>query len=372
MGRFHLVVRCLLLAAATVVSGPAFAQLGLPGLPGGSSSTVTQPLEMSCEGVDAIACKSVGRLEYVGVCDDDDGDGVCNRDDRCPETPAETPVFLDGCHLTADQPAVLTGVRFEFDSARLRPESRVVLDQAVAVLGEQTGVYVSIDGHTDAKGGEAYNQRLSYARARSVFDYFRAAGIDTARLVYRGFGESRPVAPNQHEDGSDNPAGRALNRRVELTVVDEIEFQSIRSDNRARATSPVAPATESYEVSYEAEATVEADESDVAPVEEEEPSVEEEPSADEEPSAENSVEDSESPDSDVQEQGSVQAASAGQEDLDEDEAGETGSDSGDSSSDDNVSDDMGSEESASDTADSAEAEEENDDYGEWDDLDYLD
>lgn len=364
MGRFHHVVRCLVLAAGVAAVGPIYAQPGLPGLPGGGSSTVTGPLEMSCDGVDAIACKSVGRLEYVGICDDDDGDGVCNRDDRCADTPADTPVFLDGCHLSANQPAVLTGVRFEFDSARLRPESRTVLEQALTVLRDQSGVFVSIDGHTDAKGGEAYNQRLSYARARSVFDYFRQAGIDTARLVYRGFGESRPVEPNRLEDGSDNPAGRARNRRVELTVVDEIEFQSIRTENRSRATvstdySASADRRSDQADSDDYDATDEATPSEDARSVSEEPSANQEPSAGEEPSAN-------------QEPSAGEEPSAG----DPDASAEASSEQDSSLSDDNEQS-ADAEPSADDTTDSDDmdsetAEDDRDEYGEWDDLDYLD
>lgn len=354
MGRFHHVVRCFALAVGLFVMSPLHAQPGLPGLPGGGSSTIIGPLEMSCDGVDAIACKSVGRLEYVGVCDDSDGDGVCNSDDRCADTPAGTPVFLDGCHLSAEQPAILSGVRFEFDSARLRPESRSVLDQALAVLKEQSDVYVSIDGHTDAKGGEAYNQRLSYARARSVFDYFRQAGMDTDRLVYRGFGESRPIEPNQLADGSDNPAGRAVNRRVELTVVDAIEFESIRSENRSRASAPDRYSSAPLPIEKEA---------DVAEAEAETPVqqdavVSEEPAVDDE----QSPGEAEPPVASEEPSAASEEPSAASEKLSA-ENSEPSADQSEPS--------MDEPEPASSSAEST-SDNNTDDYGEWDDLDYLD
>ena len=70
-----------------------------------------------------------------------------------------------------------------------------------------------------AIGTDAYNQGLSERRARAVYDYLTGNGIDASRLVGpNGYGESRPIAPNTNPDGSDNPEGRAQNRRTELNV----------------------------------------------------------------------------------------------------------------------------------------------------------
>jgi len=77
---------------------------------------------------------------------------------------------------------------------------------------------VEIDGHTDSKGSDAYNIKLSEERARSVMDYLTQKGISADRMVAHGFGKSKPIAPNQKEDGNDNPTGRQLNRRVELKI----------------------------------------------------------------------------------------------------------------------------------------------------------
>ena len=72
-----------------------------------------------------------------------------------------------------------------------------------------------ISGHTDSRGSSTYNQELSQRRAQSVVDYLLKKGIDAERLKSKGFGESKPIAPN------DTKSGRLQNRRVEMKVVDE-------------------------------------------------------------------------------------------------------------------------------------------------------
>ena len=80
---------------------------------------------------------------------------------------------------------------------------------------------VRVEGHTDSKGSDAYNQRLSQRRAEAVVKYLSGKGIDRSRLESTGLGEGRPIAPNQNPDGSDNPIGRAKNRRTEFHVISQ-------------------------------------------------------------------------------------------------------------------------------------------------------
>ena len=108
---------------------------------------------------------------------------------------------------------MLRGVNFDFDKSAIRSDAAVILDEAVEILGEDRGVDVMVDGHTDAIGSDEYNLRLSLRRAQAVLDYLVRHGIERDRLESRGFGESRPVASNETEEG------RAQNRRVELRVV---------------------------------------------------------------------------------------------------------------------------------------------------------
>jgi outer membrane protein OmpA-like peptidoglycan-associated protein len=108
-------------------------------------------------------------------------------------------------------------VLFDFDKADLRPEAGAALEKVAAVLKSYPRASVAIDGHTDGKGGDQYNQRLSDRRAESVRRWLVSAGV-AVRMSARGWGKSRPVAANTKPDGSDDPAGRQKNRRVEITV----------------------------------------------------------------------------------------------------------------------------------------------------------
>ncbi|QOW19981.1 OmpA family protein [Lysobacter ciconiae] len=113
----------------------------------------------------------------------------------------------------------LRGVNFEFDKSNLRPDAVSVLNEAAQILQRYPELRVEVAGHTDSKGSDAYNQALSERRASAVYDYLTSNGVDAGRLVGpNGYGESRPIAPNTNPDGSDNPAGRAENRRTELNV----------------------------------------------------------------------------------------------------------------------------------------------------------
>ena len=109
---------------------------------------------------------------------------------------------------------VLRGVNFDFDKSEIRPDASVILDEAAAILSGKPDVQVRIEGHTDATGPEAYNQGLSERRADSVRTYLVEHGIAEAQLTSVGFGESNPISTN------DTREGRALNRRVELQVLE--------------------------------------------------------------------------------------------------------------------------------------------------------
>lgn len=112
----------------------------------------------------------------------------------------------------------LPDVLFEFDRADLtRDARRIVHDIADVLVRSGRGRQISIEGHTDSIGSQAYNQRLSQARAESVADALVSDGVNRRRLRTHGFGKTRPIAPNSSR-GRDNPAGRAKNRRVEVII----------------------------------------------------------------------------------------------------------------------------------------------------------
>jgi outer membrane protein OmpA-like peptidoglycan-associated protein len=109
-------------------------------------------------------------------------------------------------------------VFFDFDEHTLRPDARDTLAGVADQIREDGAVALSIEGHTDAVGSDTYNQDLSERRAATVKDLL-SSELDGVRMRTKGFGSTQPVAPNETEDGKDNPEGRALNRRVEITYV---------------------------------------------------------------------------------------------------------------------------------------------------------
>lgn len=108
---------------------------------------------------------------------------------------------------------------FEFDKADLTPAAEAQLQKAATLIRQAPPGGIQIVGHTDAKGDDAYNQRLSDARARTVADWFKAqVGVRQRDFAVSGQGETAPIAPNQTATGADDPLGRAKNRRVEVIL----------------------------------------------------------------------------------------------------------------------------------------------------------
>lgn len=110
-------------------------------------------------------------------------------------------------------------VLFDFDKADLRPAAQQTLHQAADIIWQKAKGTVRIEGHTDSKGNDAYNQKLSERRAASVKAWFTAKeGLGKVQFSTQGFGAKKPVAPNTKPDGSDDPEGRQKNRRVEIII----------------------------------------------------------------------------------------------------------------------------------------------------------
>lgn len=110
-------------------------------------------------------------------------------------------------------------VLFDFDKATIRPDAAEALRQTLTVIRYYKDAPIRIEGHTDSKGSEAYNQTLSEQRSQSVQQWLVSAGnVSASRLTTRGFGKLKPRAQNTQADGSDDPAGRQLNRRVEIVI----------------------------------------------------------------------------------------------------------------------------------------------------------
>jgi len=129
------------------------------------------------------------------------------EDIKIKETAGEVQI-----HLAAD-------VLFDFDKAEVLPKAQETLRQAAAVIREKAKGTVRIEGHTDSKGTDAYNQKLSEQRTNAVKDWLvKKEGLKNVKFETRGFGAKIPIAPNTKPDGSDNPEGRQKNRRVEIII----------------------------------------------------------------------------------------------------------------------------------------------------------
>ena len=148
--------------------------------------------------------------EVVPVSVDDDGDGVVNERDKCPNTLKGARVDGNGC--VVEQTLTIRDITFENNSARLTANAQRLMENVVAFLRSDSTARISISGHTDSVASDAYNMKLSRSRANEVRDYLVGYGIDASRLDAAGYGESRPVATNATAEG------RELNRRVEFRI----------------------------------------------------------------------------------------------------------------------------------------------------------
>ena len=115
--------------------------------------------------------------------------------------------------IEVGQSIVLKNIFFDFDKATLRPESANELDRLIKLLTENPTLKIELGSHTDSKGSDEYNQKLSQSRSQSVVNYLIGKGIATDRLVAKGYGETVPVATN------DTDAGRQENRRTEFKIL---------------------------------------------------------------------------------------------------------------------------------------------------------
>lgn len=145
--------------------------------------------------------------------DDNDQDRVVDHRDACLDTARGVRVDPRGCAIL-ERELVLEGIEFDVDSATIRPASFPILTRAIAILRDNPDVRVQIQGHTDNTGRASRNRQLSQERAESVRQYLVEHGIPEARLEARGYGPSRPRAPNDTEEG------RARNRRIEFHRLD--------------------------------------------------------------------------------------------------------------------------------------------------------
>ncbi|MEM1029959.1 MAG: OmpA family protein [Myxococcota bacterium] len=148
---------------------------------------------------------------------DNDDDQVVDLDDMCPMVPGVTDGPRPGCPskpalvvVTKKEIKITQQIHFAFGKATIRPISFKVLDAVVDVLAKNEKIRLEVQGHTDSKGNNFFNKRLSQQRADAVLQYLVSHGVDRQRLVAKGYGEEKPLVPN------DTARNRALNRRVQF------------------------------------------------------------------------------------------------------------------------------------------------------------
>lgn len=157
---------------------------------------------------------------------DNDNDGVPDLVDHCPFEPETRNGYLDedGCPDSAPNRVVVgkekitisEKIFFQYNKAIIQKISFELLDEVARVINDTPRIHlIQVEGHTDADGSDTYNLKLSQARAESVVEYLIRAGVDSSRLVAKGFGESLPI------DTNDTTKGKARNRRVEFTILEQ-------------------------------------------------------------------------------------------------------------------------------------------------------
>ena len=125
------------------------------------------------------------------------------------------------------EPLIVKNIYYEFARHELTEPSKKVIDETIyKIMSENPTIVVEIRSHTDSVSSAGFNLKLSQKRAESVVNYLIDKGINKERLLAKGFGKNLPIAPNSNPDGSDNPDGRAKNRRTEFRIVGSLDQYS--------------------------------------------------------------------------------------------------------------------------------------------------
>lgn len=131
--------------------------------------------------------------------------------------------------LKAETKLQLKNITFETNSAELNASSFQELERVIELLNNNANIRIEISAHTDDVGSESYNEKLSQSRAQSVVDYLRDNGVTSDQLVSKGYGESRPLVPNNSDEN------RAKNRRVEIEILEVLEDGTVKQRAESKA-----------------------------------------------------------------------------------------------------------------------------------------
>ncbi len=137
-----------------------------------------------------------------------------------PETDTTFEVKIRMEKVEINKTYAVKNIYYDFDKFNIREDAADELDIFTQFLNDNPQIKIELGSHTDAKGDDLYNQKLSQQRAESAVNYLISKGVNAARITAKGYGESQPVAPNENPDGSDNPDGRQENRRTEFKVLE--------------------------------------------------------------------------------------------------------------------------------------------------------
>lgn len=125
------------------------------------------------------------------------------------------------------EPIIIKNIYYEYAKWNLTDSSKAILDQTIyKLMLENPRIIVEIASHTDSISSDEFNLKLSQKRAESVVKYLISKGIAKERLVAKGYGRSKPIAPNTNPDGTDNPEGRQKNRRTEFRIIGSLDQHS--------------------------------------------------------------------------------------------------------------------------------------------------
>lgn len=157
---------------------------------------------------------------------DRDGDGILDVDDACPDEPgvSDPDPKKHGCpkaRVVGTEIKIMERVEFDTNKATIRPESEGVLNAVLDIMKKHPEIQkVSVEGHTDNRGGAQHNMGLSRRRAAAVMEWLTSRGIEASRLTSKGWGQSKAI------DTNDTPEGRQNNRRVEFHILERADTEA--------------------------------------------------------------------------------------------------------------------------------------------------